>query len=238
VIFSVLPPLQGFCFFVPKSGFMQIVVLTNEMLKKEMLEKDIPTGVNFVWVAALHELLDEDGDIYFDLLFEKNDERIRGLATLLPKPVFVNAVTHTLSELGQPFIRVNAWPGFLQRKIIEIAVNSHAQHNIAASILSSLGWEFTVVPDEPGMITGRVISMLVNEAYFALGEEVSTKKEIDIAMKLGTNYPLGPFEWSERIGLANIYSLLSKLGESDRRYLVADVMTKEVNQAHPYLFSQ
>jgi 3-hydroxybutyryl-CoA dehydrogenase len=216
---------------------MQIAVLTNEMLKKEMLEKDVPPGVKFVWVARLHELLDEDADVYFDLLFEKDDERIRGLASLLPKPVFINAVTHTLAEMGQPFIRVNAWPGFMQRKIIEIAVKNPEQHDIAASILFSLGWDFTIVPDEPGMITGRVISMLVNEAYFALGDGVSSKKEIDIAMKLGTNYPMGPFEWSERIGLANIYSLLSKLGETDRRYLVCDVITKEVTETNPYLFS-
>ncbi len=71
--------------------------------------------------------------------------------------------------------------------------------------------------------------MIVNEAYYALGEKVSTKAEIDIAMKLGTNYPLGPFEWSEQIGLQNIYSLLLKLSADDNRYLVAYAMIEEMN---------
>jgi 3-hydroxyacyl-CoA dehydrogenase len=43
--------------------------------------------------------------------------------------------------------------------------------------------------------------MIINEAYFALEDNVSTKAETDIAMKLGTNYPYGPFEWGQLIGL-------------------------------------
>ena len=42
--------------------------------------------------------------------------------------------------------------------------------------------------------------MIINEAFLALQEGVSTKEEINTAMKLGTNYPLGPFEWVEKIG--------------------------------------
>ena len=49
-------------------------------------------------------------------------------------------------------------------------------------------------PDIPGFISARVVSMIINEAYFALEEEVSSKEEIDTAMKLGTNYPYGPFD--------------------------------------------
>ncbi len=45
------------------------------------------------------------------------------------------------------------------------------------------------------------MAMIINEAWHALAEEVSTKNEIDTAMKLGTNYPYGPFEWAEKIGL-------------------------------------
>ena len=40
--------------------------------------------------------------------------------------------------------------------------------------------------------------------FLQLGENVSTRDEIDTAMKLGTNYPFGPFEWAEKIGLKNI----------------------------------
>jgi 3-hydroxybutyryl-CoA dehydrogenase len=63
-----------------------------------------------------------------------------------------------------------------------------------------------------------VVSMIINEAFIALGENVSTREEIDTAMKLGTNYPYGPFEWAELIGVENIISLLNKLSEKDNHY--------------------
>lgn len=68
--------------------------------------------------------------------------------------------------------------------------------------------------------------MIVNEAFFALGEGVSTKSEIDVAMKLGTNYPYGTFEWCERIGLEKVHNLLEKLAKTDSRYSVAPAMKK------------
>jgi 3-hydroxybutyryl-CoA dehydrogenase len=71
--------------------------------------------------------------------------------------------------------------------------------------------------------------MIINEAYFALEAGVSSKKEIDIAMKLGTNYPFGPFEWSEKIGLKKIITLLDTLSVSDSRYTPSSLMKKEMN---------
>ena len=74
------------------------------------------------------------------------------------------------------------------------------------------------------MISARILASIINEAYYTLQEEVSTKNDIDTAMKLGTNYPFGPFEWSERIGLENIYDLLNKLSKADARYAPAAAM--------------
>ena len=69
--------------------------------------------------------------------------------------------------------------------------------------------------------------MIINEAYFALEEGVSTKEEIDTAMKLGTNYPYGPFEWAKKIGLKNIFQLLDKLHKTNLRYEPAALLKKE-----------
>jgi 3-hydroxybutyryl-CoA dehydrogenase len=56
---------------------------------------------------------------------------------------------------------------------------------------------------------------------------VSTKKETDIAMKLGTNYPYGPFEWAEKIGLKNIAALLTALCKEENRYQPSPLLLKE-----------
>ena len=69
----------------------------------------------------------------------------------------------------------------------------------------------------------RAISMIVNEAYFALGENLATKEAIDLAMKNGVNYPMGPIEWGEKIGLKYIIDLLTEYSEitQDPRYRIA-----------------
>jgi 3-hydroxybutyryl-CoA dehydrogenase len=142
-------------------------------------------------------------------------------------PVFINSVAVTLQELNLPpnVFRINGWPGFLERPLWEVAAAAN-QHT--AIIEQQLNKKITLVKDEPGFVSARIIAMIINEAYFALGDAVSTKEDIDIAMKLGTNYPFGPFEWAEKIGLQNIYTLLEKLSAADKRYLPAPLLTKAI----------
>ena len=61
----------------------------------------------------------------------------------------------------------------------------------------------------------------------ALNEGVSTKEEVDTAMKLGTNYPYGPFEWAQNIGLRNVVDLLQKLSLAQPRYEPAVLLVEE-----------
>ncbi len=72
------------------------------------------------------------------------------------------------------------------------------------------------------MITARIIAAIINEAWYTWQAGVSTKEEIDTAMKLGTNYPYGPFEWGQRIGLSRIVSLLHTLSVTEPRYMPAN----------------
>lgn len=207
-----------------------MAVLANTDSKVELQEKGFPAAIYIEWVSHFEALVAMEADIYMDLLFEKTDGRIEGLENLLPKPVIIHAVTTTLAELDRPFLRINAWPGFLNRPIIEAAVANQIQTGKASSVFDSLNWPFRIVPDQPGLIAARIISMIINEAYFAIDEGVSTKSDIDIAMKLGTNYPFGPFEWSEIIGLKNIYALLSVLSKTDKRYLPAEGLINEIHK--------
>ena len=143
---------------------------------------------------------------------------IKNVETFCGKPVFINCVIDRLSGRNFPdnFNRINGWPGFLQREIWEVASNSPTE---AKRVFDILGWKLIFVKDQPGLVAARVISMIINEAFFAFDEKVSTKEEIDLAMKLGTNYPYGPFEWAEKIGLHQVYDLLKKLSEDDARYI-------------------
>lgn len=204
---------------------MVIAVLADDQLKNEFLSKDIPEDSRVVWADSVRSLGIIDADLYMDLLFRYDHERIAQLKRLLPRPVFVNSVVHTIKDIQHPFIRINAWPTMLRRKTSELAIPG--DESDIKNIFGSLGWEYKQVPDVSGMITPRIVSMIINEAYFTLNDGVSTKEEIDTAMKLGTNYPLGPFEWAEQIGIERIKSLLHELSRSDSRYTIAPALMKE-----------
>jgi len=207
---------------------MRIAVLSDDQLKSEFLQKEISVEVEIIWADTLKVLYSiSEVDVYFDLLFNGDVERTSRLKTLTGNPVFINAVNYSLGETGTSFIRINAWPTMLKRDITEVAIHEPSQKAILENVFRHLHWNYQLVPDVPGMITPRVIAMIINEAYYTLEQEVSTRDEIDIAMKLGTNYPMGPFEWGQKIGLKNIYSLLYKLSSLEPRYLPSPLLKEE-----------
>ena len=210
---------------------MRLAVLANEQLKEELLSTGISDSCKIEWINSSKEFLSNtDADAVIDLLFEQNDYEVSHLIALVNKPVFVNSMNRTIAEIGLPVIRINAWPGFLKRSIGEVCCKSDTGKNEAEKILNLLNRKAEWVPDVKGFISTRVVSMIINEAYFALEEKVSTKEEIDVAMKLGTNYPYGPFEWSKKIGLKNIAGLLAELSLSEKRYQPAELLLKEARQ--------
>jgi 3-hydroxybutyryl-CoA dehydrogenase len=76
-----------------------------------------------------------------------------------------------------------------------------------------------------GFIFPRTIAQIINEAHFALEENVASKKDIDRAMKYGVNYPKGPFEWSQ--GRENVVmALLNELYNKtlDKRYVASRLL--------------
>ena len=213
---------------------MKIAILASDEQKKEWLLKPHSATAELLWVKDFNELLHTQADVYFDLLFQPGDERLNALLKL-SAPTFINEVSHSFVDLVNSaekvsLFRLNAWPGFLKRDIVELAAYGESKTDIVNEIFSVLSWKYKIVSDIPGLISARVIAMVINEAYFTLQEQVSTKNEIDIAMKLGTNYPFGPFEWSGIIGLNNIYQLLTKMSETDIKYQPAELLRKETEQ--------
>lgn len=163
-----------------------------------------------------------DAALYIDLDFTPDAQRVSLLGRLLPSLVMVNAVETTIGQIGRPFIRINGWPGFLEMDTHEVVIPDAETGERLGRVYAALGHRFRAAADIPGMITPRVLAAIINEAWYTWEAGVSSKEEIDIAMKLGTNYPMGPFEWGERIGLARICHLLRALSRSDPRYSPAE----------------
>jgi len=161
----------------------------------------------------------EDAHALF-CLDDAADERDYGGIAI---PVFLHSVVKPLQAIHHSgsAIRINAWNGFLNRSLWEVAGTLSTGH---LDVLSALSRNYKQVPDEPGFVAARVIAMIINEAYMALEEGVSTKADIDIAMKLGTNYPMGPFEWADAVGIQSVYKLLLSLSKKDTRYTPAKAL--------------
>ncbi|WP_416977868.1 3-hydroxyacyl-CoA dehydrogenase [Streptomyces sp. T028] len=85
----------------------------------------------------------------------------------------------------------------------------------AIGLFQALGKDVSVIGDIPGMIVARTVARIVDLAHDAVAKGVATEEDIDTAMRLGVNYPLGPFEWSRRLGRMWAFSLLDDLHERD-----------------------
>ena len=202
---------------------MQIVVAATDTQWNELIS--LKPGINWKRVSNAALFINHsEADIFLSLI---NNSILPEFASL-QKPVLINSVIQPLSELNAPanVCRINGWPGFLNRSSWEIAGNVN---EVLEAAFANLEIAMHPVKDEPGLITARVIAMIINEAYFAVEQGVSSKAEIDTAMKLGTNYPYGPFEWAEIIGAGNIQQLLQKLNETDSRYKPSALLIKETN---------
>ncbi|HEU4472107.1 MAG TPA: 3-hydroxyacyl-CoA dehydrogenase family protein [Flavisolibacter sp.] len=206
---------------------MQIVVLANDTSRQAFMPKQPVEDTEIVWIDVPEQFLQyPDAAAWIDLLFECTPERLSLLGTP-DKLVLVNSVVNSLQESSPGFVRFNGWPGLLEGSVVEAAIMEEDRKPMAEAVLSLFGRQVEWLPDEPGFVTPRVVSMIINEAYLAIEEGVSTRAAIDTAMKLGTNYPYGPFEWAEKIGLRNVWKLLEQLSRRQAHYKPSALLTQE-----------
>lgn len=209
---------------------MVLAVLADDDLKQELISNGLAEDVTIIWLKQAEEFENySDAEGFLDLLFTASRERINLLRKNVRGTVIINSVCATLKEIDAPFIRINGWPGFLKRTLVEASCGDEHTKRQGESIFQRLNRKAEWVADHPGFVTARIIATIINEAWFTLEEGISTKQEIDVAMKLGTNYPFGPFEWCEKIGAKNVHELLQKLSDTEARYQPAALLTKEAS---------
>ena len=100
----------------------------------------------------------------------------------------------------------------------------------AEGFFRSLGFHTEWVGDGPGLVLGRIVCQLVNEAAFAIGEGVGSPDDVDAGLTLGLNHPRGPVEWGLAIGLEHVLATLDGLWDERReeRYRAAPLLRRAV----------
>jgi len=187
-------------------------------------------------IENTNNILEGNFDIIFDLNFDENTDRIDLYRNLNKNVLLCLSVVKIQMEnilpntLWEQTIGINALPTFLNRNSLEYCCTE----NVSIEKLQNLGWQFFhKVNSRVGMLTPRVICMIINEAYFTLQEGTANREDIDKGMKLGTAYPFGPFEWCEKIGIKNVYEILSALSNdtADDRYKICSLLKTEYLKA-------
>ncbi|MFC8333857.1 3-hydroxyacyl-CoA dehydrogenase [Streptomyces olivaceus] len=103
----------------------------------------------------------------------------------------------------------------------------------ATGLFQALGKKVSVIGDVPGMIVARTVARLVDLAVEAVAKGVATAEDVDTAMRLGVNYPVGPLEWSRRLGADWVRGVLGNLHECapSGRYAPSPALTRHAYAA-------
>lgn len=173
--------------------------------------------------------------------YEKSEE-LQYIESISPKniPIFTSSLCVSVSEQcrlqanPERLIGIGLYDTFSKSKRIEIAPSKITDNAIlknAENFLSEREINYSIVPDRVGLIFPRIVSMIINEAAQVYSEQVASKEDIDTAMKLGTNYPFGPLEWADRIGIGLVYNILAALQRDfgEDRYRPHPVLKEMVN---------
>jgi len=172
---------------------------------------------------------------------EEKERALRQAVELVPSdaPIWTNALHVTATQVASWVPHPERVGGFSplmikQMPLVEVCRPLQAEDDDmwdrAVQLWRHAGKQVEVVGDEPGLVFPRTWAMLVNEAAFALTEGVAEASAIDLSMKKGTRFPMGPLEWADTIGVDQVVWILSgllrELGED--RYRPASLLRKMV----------
>jgi 3-hydroxybutyryl-CoA dehydrogenase len=132
---------------------------------------------------------------------------------------------------GGAGIGFHALPPLAESRLVELVRgpdSSDAAASAAADFFATLGKHVAWTRDAPGLVLGRIVAQVINEAAFALGEGVGSAEAIDLGMRLGLNYPRGPLAWAQTIGVDHVLALVDGLWEEYReeRYRAAPALRR------------
>jgi len=218
--------------------------VSDEFLQKarEGIRKDLQKAVELGKIdknavsdalnrLALNSVLDpaaKDADLVIEAVPEKIELKLDVFARLdgvcAPHTVFASntsalSITEMAGATKRPdrFIGMHFFNPVHKMKLVEIVrglKTSDATFRIAEAVSKKMGKETVEVKESPGFVTSRMNALIGNEAFYMLQEGVASARDIDKALKLGLNHPMGPFEMIDLVGLDTRLSILNFLHET------------------------
>jgi 3-hydroxybutyryl-CoA dehydrogenase len=159
------------------------------------------------------------------------------IAKALPEtaPILSSSITVTATEQSgwifgkHRLVGIAALPTCVDKPLVETAPTIFSPKETVETVsrfFRTIGKEIEIVQDRVGMVLPRIVCQVINETAFAITEEIATPQDIDKAMTLGMQYPLGPIKWAEQIGFNQVYAVLKALhaGLQEERYRIAPLL--------------
>lgn len=169
------------------------------------------------------EAATENRALKFDI-FKKLDETVKAGAILASNTSSIS-ITEIAAQTKRPQLVagmhfMNPVPVMKLVEGIRGLETTDETFNTVAAVSEKMGKTFVRAKDYPGFAVNRILMPMINEAFYALYEGVAEPKDIDTAMKLGTNQPMGPLELADFIGLDTCLAIMEVLftGLSDSKY--------------------
>ena len=200
--------------------------------------KDLPCDTLTIGAPYVDAL--QHYDIIIDLELDRYPQRLKQYLMLDGTLVVGCAVFKSLHEMVADadwpvqcrLFGINALPGMLQRDVLEVSRYSTHQDDALLSLTQGLDADIEWVADRVGMVTPRMLALILNEAFWMHTEGAATPEAIDNAMRKGVNYPKGPFAWAAQIGHQHLVDLLKALQSDGQpaRYPIAPALRQAALQ--------
>jgi 3-hydroxybutyryl-CoA dehydrogenase len=165
---------------------------------------------------------------------EKNlksmDSRLPGIVLILATSLTVTATEQaTWISQSHRLAGISVFPTLIGAPLVEVAPTIYSPKETleaASRFFASLGKKIEIVEDRIGMVLPRILCQIINESAFAVTDDIALPQDIDTALKLGANFPSGPLEWADAIGLKQVCAVLAALqrDSGEERYRTAPLL--------------
>jgi 3-hydroxybutyryl-CoA dehydrogenase len=212
--------------------------------KEKMKQEDMDKAL-----ARLHSSIDmknaaKDADYVIEAVFERAEvklpifgqlEEICPRETILasntsgiPVSLLASATRRPDRVIGTHFM--NPVPLMKGVEIVRTLLTSEESLRVSLDLVQSLGKETVVVKDSPGFVTNRIITLVINEAAKLLEENLASIEDIDKIERLSHNWPMGPFELADLVGIDVLVDLLEGIYQQTgwERYKPAPILKRMV----------
>jgi len=200
-------------------------------------------------LAKLHTSIDmknaaKDADYVIEAVFERAEVKLPIFGQLegicpqetilasntsgIPVSLLASATRRPKKVIGIHFM--NPVPLMKGVEIVKTLLTSEETLKLSLDFVKSLGKETVVVKDSPGFVTNRIITLVMNEAAKLLEENLASIEDIDKIEKLSHNWPMGPFELADLVGIDVIVDLLEGIYQQTgwERYKPAPILKRMV----------